>query len=61
MAKPINTSKDGVIFINFLKPVVKWIRYAPPQVKIAVGAGAIAVGVIVYGAIKVRQACSTAD
>jgi len=43
MAKPINWSKDGVIFINFLKPVVKWIRYAPGPTKIAVGVACVCV------------------
>ena len=54
MAKPINWSKDGVIFINFLKPAVKWIRYAPGPAKIVVATVALAVGITAYVVTKTR-------
>ena len=55
MAKPINWSKDGVIFINFLKPVVKWIRYAPGPAKIVVATVVLAVGITAYVVTKTRR------
>lgn len=55
MAKPINWSKDGVIFINFLKPAVKWIRYAPGSAKIPVAVAALAVGITIYVVTKTRR------
>lgn len=55
MAKPINWSKDGVIFINFLKPAVKWIRYAPGPTKIVVATAVLAVGITAYMGTKTRR------
>ena len=44
MAKLWNTSKDGVIFINFLKPLVKAVRTAPGPAKLIVLGIAAAIG-----------------
>jgi hypothetical protein len=45
MAKLWNTSKDGVIFINFLKPLVKAARTAPGPAKLIVLGVAAVIGV----------------
>ncbi len=47
MAKPINWSNDGVIFINFLKPLVKLMIRIPLPVKV-IGISACIVGTCVY-------------
>ena len=53
MANPVNVGKDGVIFVNCLKPaghLLYKFKHAPPHVKAAtyVAAGAVALGGIGY-------------
>ena len=53
MALPLNVGRDGVIFVNCLKPAGKLLyllKQAPPQVKlpVLVGAGVAALGGMAY-------------
>ena len=64
MVKPISTAKDGTIFVNFMRPVVKWMKNAPPAAKpialIAVAAVAVgATGYVIYKKVKKSDTDST--
>ncbi|MDP6635661.1 MAG: hypothetical protein QGG42_12225 [Phycisphaerae bacterium] len=53
MALPLNVGRDGVIFVNCLRPAGKLLyrlKHAPPQVKLPIlaAAGVAALGGIAY-------------